>query len=81
MAYRPAGRKARPGQGVQHYERHRPAQTLLYQLVEQHYPGFVAELTTQRTPLPEYVQREFEDYLGCGRLVRAWIPTRALHGV
>ena len=70
MAYRPAGREASPAQGVHHYERHRPEQTLLYQLVEQHYPAFVAQLATQGTPLPEYVQREFEDYLECGRLER-----------
>ena len=68
MAYRPAGREASPGHGVHRYERHRPEQTLLYQLVERHYPAFVAQLATQGTPLPEYVQRELEDYLKCGRL-------------
>lgn len=41
----------------------RPEQTLLYRIIEQHYPDiadFMAEL--ERT-LPGYVQREFEDYL------------------
>ena len=56
-----AGREASPGHGVHRYERHRPEQTLLYQLVERHYPAFVAQLATQGTPLPEYVRREFEE--------------------
>ena len=46
MAYRPVGREASPAQGVHRYERHRPEQTLLYQLVEQHYPAFVETGTT-----------------------------------
>ena len=28
------------GLGHATYERHRPEQTLLYQLIEKHYPGF-----------------------------------------
>ena len=30
-----------------HYERHRPEQTLLYQVIAQHYPAFVARLTAE----------------------------------
>ena len=60
-----AGTEANLGE---RYERHRPEQTLLYQLVEAYYPAFVAQLAAQGTELPEYVQREFEDYLKCGRL-------------
>jgi hypothetical protein len=76
MTYRPAGRETGPGQGVHRYEHHRPEQTLLYQLVEQHYLAFVAQLATQGTPLPEYVQREFEDYLECGRLEHGFLRVR-----
>ncbi len=50
----------------------RPEATLLYQLVEAHYPVFAAQLAIQGTPLPEYVQREFTDYLRCGRLEHGW---------
>jgi hypothetical protein len=48
--------------------RHRPEQTLLYQLVERQYPTFVRLMAEQGSPLPGYVAREFEDYLKCGRL-------------
>ena len=50
------------------YQRHRPEKTLLYQIIHQHYPSFLEHLEKQGTSLPEYVQREFEDYLQCGRL-------------
>lgn len=48
------------------YIRHRPEQTLLYQLVERYYPDFSRLMLLQGTPLPAYVAREFEDYLGLG---------------
>ncbi|HJW80953.1 MAG TPA: hypothetical protein VJ396_01815 [Acidiferrobacterales bacterium] len=44
MLHLPAGREASPGHGVHRYERHRPEQTLLYQLVEQCYPAFVDQM-------------------------------------
>ena len=49
------------------YERHRPEQTLLYQLVELHYPAFVTQLALEGKVLPDYVHKEFEAYLKCGR--------------
>lgn len=50
------------------YQRHRPEQTLLYQLIEQYYPVFVEHLERAGRSLTRFVQREFEDYLKCGRL-------------
>ena len=50
------------------YHRHRPEQTLRYQLVERHYEEFQSLLATQGTPLPCYVQTEFEAFVKCGRL-------------
>ena len=47
---------------------HRPEQTLLYQIIEAHYPAFMAELAARDRTLPARVQREFDDYLTCGRL-------------
>lgn len=48
------------------YRRHRPEDTLLYQIVAQHYRPFAAMMHAQGRPLPGFVQREFEDYLKCG---------------
>lgn len=44
------------------------ALTGLYRIVEQHYSTFTAHLAAQGRELPGYVQREFDDYLKCGRL-------------
>ena len=51
-------------------------QTLLYQLVEAHYPAFVAHLAARERTLPAHVQREFEDYLKCGRLEHGFLRVR-----
>ncbi|MCP4410865.1 MAG: hypothetical protein GY807_24630, partial [Gammaproteobacteria bacterium] len=50
------------------YKRHRPEKTLLYQIIEQHYPDFRSAMQAQDRPLPGYVQDEFEVFLQCGRL-------------
>ena len=51
-----------------HYERHRPEETPLYRIVEIHYPEFLARLEAEGGSLPQFVKREFADYLKCGRL-------------
>ena len=65
-------RTARAGE----YAQHRPEQTLLYPLVEAHYPAFVAHLGARERMLPAHVQREFEDYLKCGRLEHGFLRVR-----
>jgi len=59
-----------------HYERHRPEQSLLYQTVEKVYPDFLEQLAGQGKSIPRYVQREFEDYLKCGRLEHGFLRVR-----
>ncbi len=58
------------------YRRHAPEETRLYQLVRQHYPGFLQAMQVQGTPLPVYVQEEFEAYLKCGRLEHGFLRVR-----
>ena len=72
----PAGREASPGVGAPVYERHRPERTLLYQLVDTYYPALRAHLAAQGRELPGYVEREFEDYLKCGRLEHGFLRVR-----
>ncbi|MFT6122930.1 MAG: hypothetical protein ACJASG_001458 [Oleiphilaceae bacterium] len=60
---RNAGKVAAPD-----YQRHQPVQTPLYQIIEEYYPEFKARLEANGRTLPRYVQREFEDFLTCGRL-------------
>jgi len=58
------------------YARHRPEDTRLYRLVEQHYPAFVEHLAEQGKVLPAYVEQEFEAYLKCGRLEHGFLRVR-----
>ena len=53
---------------TEQYTRHRPATTLIYQLAEWYYPGFTLNLAEQNKYLPKYVEREFDEFLQCGRL-------------
>lgn len=58
------------------YQRHQPEQTLLYQLVQQHFPAFLKHQAAEGRSLPEYVQQEFTDFLKCGRLEQGFIRVR-----
>ena len=71
-----AAKSANPAPTAFHYERHRPEQTLLYRIVEQYYPEFSTHLAERGIALPRYVQREFEDYLKCGRLEHGFLRVR-----
>ncbi len=61
------------------YARHRPESTLLYQLVEQHYPAFRDLRAEAGRVLPDYVQKEFDAYLKCGRLEEGFLRVRCEH--
>jgi hypothetical protein len=45
------------------YARHVPARTLLYALVQAHYPDFLARLEAKGRSLPAYVREELDAYL------------------
>ena len=55
------------------YKRHRPENTLLYQLVERHYPEVQETWSKQGKHFPEFVEREFDDFLRCGRLKNGFL--------
>jgi ribosomal protein S27E len=62
--------------GVPGYARHRPETTLLYQLVEQHYPAFRELRAMAGRPLPDNVEEEFDAYLKCGRMEEGFLRLR-----
>jgi hypothetical protein len=67
---------ATAGSAAAAHARHRPEHSLLYQIIEQHYPRLLAHLATSGRTLPRHVQREFEDYLKCGRLEYGFLRAR-----
>ena len=62
--------------GTLKYERHKPEQTLLYQIIEKYYPQFLTHMRQQDKGLPKYVRSEFEAYLKCGRLEYGFLRVR-----
>jgi len=59
------------------YRRRRPAETVLYQLMQEHLETFLA-LSDEDTGegLPGYVERDFRKYLDCGILARGFARAR-----
>jgi len=55
------------------YARHRPKTTLLYQIIQEYWPEFQAELASHGRHLPAYVTKEFNEYLKCGRLEHGFL--------
>ena len=50
------------------YVRHRPEDTVLYAVVEEHAEAFFSQMEEQGASMPVFVHREFERYLRSGRL-------------
>ncbi len=60
-----------------HYERHRPEQTTLYQLVQQHAASFIAHTEASTgSELPRFVKDEFDAFLECGILAHGFLRLR-----
>jgi len=76
MPHTAAARTATRDRDAGRYQRHRPEQTRLYRIVDKYYPEFAALMTEQGKELPSYVQREFEEFLECGRLERGFLRVR-----
>jgi len=55
------------------YARHAPERTLLYALVQAHYPDLIARLEAEDRSLPETVREEFEAFLRCGVLENGFL--------
>jgi hypothetical protein len=60
-----------------HYERHRPEQTTLYRLVQQHVATFFEQTEAAAgADLPQFVKDEFDAFLECGILAHGFLRLR-----
>ena len=64
-------------EGAGSYERHRPEKMLLYQKIDEYYRQFLSLMEQHGCAIPRYVQREFDEYLECGRLEHGFFPCAA----
>jgi hypothetical protein len=62
------------------YERHKPEQTLLYQIIEKYYPQFLTHMWQQDKDLPKYV-RPFGIWFFCEYVVKIVIMSTWLRSV
>ncbi len=58
------------------YARHRPEDTVLYQVVARHAGSFFDSLSEQGASLPGFVREEFDAYLRCGRLEHGFVRAK-----
>lgn len=61
-------------QGPFTYQRHRPEETVLYKIVQENLETFL-RLVQEETghPLPDFVEKEFREYLRCGILAHGFL--------
>ncbi len=55
------------------YERHKPEQTLLHEVVREQLESFLSRAREQGAPVARFVERELRAYLDCGVLARGFI--------
>jgi hypothetical protein len=57
-----------------HYERRRPEETILYQLIQENLETFFAQIEMETgNGLPDFVKDEFEVFLECGLLPHGFL--------
>src|SRR3954469_10369544 len=60
-----------------HYERRRPEETTLYQVVQEHLESFLAQVETETgAQLPKFIKDEFDAFLECGILAHGFLRLR-----
>lgn len=59
------------------YERHKPEETLLYKIVQENLLGFLEQVEVDTGyPLPDFVIKEFDEYLKCGILAHGFLRAK-----
>ena len=66
-----------PSGGQFHYERRRPEETTLYQVVQEHLENFLAQVEAEPgASLPDFVKDEVDAFLECGILAQGFLRLR-----
>ena len=60
-----------------HYERRRPEESVLYQLVQEQLETFLAQVEAETgVSLPKFIKDEFDGFLECGILAHGFLRLR-----
>jgi hypothetical protein len=69
-----------PAANQVHYERRRPEETTLYQVVQEHLESFLAQVQAETgASLPDFVKDEFDAFLEFGILAHGFLRLRCAH--
>src|SRR3954469_16092038 len=69
--------QSEPAANEVHYERRRPEETTLYQVVQEHLESFLAQVQAETgAQLPEFIKDEFDAFLECGILAHGFVRFR-----
>lgn len=61
-------------QKLYQYERHRPEETVLYKIIQENLASFLENFSEETgSSLPDFVVKEFEEYLRCGILANGFL--------
>jgi hypothetical protein len=63
----------RGGSAQRTYTRHRPEQSILYNVVRQELEAFLARAQARQQPVPRFVEQEFQAFLRCGILAHGFL--------
>ena len=59
------------------YARHKPEETLLYKIVQENLLSFLEQVESETGyPLPDFVIKEFDEYLKCGILAHGFLRAK-----
>lgn len=60
-----------------HYERHKPEETALYKVIQENLASFLEQFSEETgSHLPDFVVKEFDEYLRCGILTHGFLRNR-----
>lgn len=63
--------------GTYTYQRHQPEHTVLYKIVQENLETFLRLVQQEyERPLPDFVEKEFRDYLKCGILAHGFLRSK-----
>jgi Putative transposase/Transposase zinc-binding domain len=66
-----------PARRAVHYQRRRPEDSVLYQVVQEHVETFFADVQAQTgSALPKFIREEFDSFLECGILAHGFLRLR-----
>ena len=73
VIHTPHSPDAQGGSAQRTYTRHRPEESVLYNVIQQELEAFLARAQAREQPVPRFVEQEFQAFLRCGILAHGFL--------